>query len=68
MILDGVMVILATTCLTVFHPGFGFQGRWNEAGFPFRTSKTKRNREDPQATVAESSENSEKVGPQVSEV
>ncbi|SPO03602.1 related to YER185w, Rta1p [Cephalotrichum gorgonifer] len=41
MILDGVMVILATICLTIWHPGYGFGKRWNEARFPFRFSKAK---------------------------
>lgn len=41
MVLDGVMVILACTCLTVLHPGFGFEGRWHEADFKFRTSKNR---------------------------
>lgn len=39
MVLDGVMVILATVCLSILHPGFGFQGRWQEASFRFRTAK-----------------------------
>ncbi|KAG9250058.1 RTA1 like protein-domain-containing protein [Emericellopsis atlantica] len=41
MILDGVMVILASLCLTIWHPGYGFGKRWNETGFRFRTSKAK---------------------------
>lgn len=53
MVLDGVMVILATTCLTIWHPGYGFGKRWNEAGFPFRTSKKKADAETVQIqTVA----------------
>lgn len=39
MVLDGVMVILASFCLTVFHPGWGFQGRWQEANFNFGKKK-----------------------------
>jgi hypothetical protein len=35
MILDGVMVIVACTCLTVLHPGIGFGNKWAEAKFPF---------------------------------
>ena len=35
MVLDGVMVILACTCLTILHPGIGFGDRWVEAKFPF---------------------------------
>ena len=41
MILDGVMVILASTLLTVWHPGRGFEERWNAAGFQFRSPKIK---------------------------
>ncbi len=65
MVLDGVMVILASICMTVFHPGFGFQGRWRDAGFRFRKPKVVADPEDPQ-TTAGSSEGSEKVGPEVS--
>ncbi|KAI6780466.1 uncharacterized protein J7T54_002864 [Emericellopsis cladophorae] len=46
MILDGVMVILASLCLTIWHPGYGFGKRWNETGFRFRTSKAKVNEEE----------------------
>jgi hypothetical protein len=28
MVLDGAMVTIASFCLTVFHPGFAFHGRW----------------------------------------
>jgi hypothetical protein len=27
-VLDGAMVTIASFCLTVFHPGFAFHGRW----------------------------------------
>lgn len=40
MILEGLMIITATTCLTVFHPAICFQGAWHEANFTFRTSKS----------------------------
>ena len=33
MILDGTMLILATTALTVFHPGLCFAGNWIDADF-----------------------------------
>ncbi len=36
MILEGPMVIIACTVLTVFHPGIAFQGAWKEADFTFR--------------------------------
>jgi hypothetical protein len=35
MVLDGTMVIIACTCMTVLHPGIGFVGKWAEAKFPF---------------------------------
>lgn len=60
MVLDGVMVILATTCLTIWHPGYGFGKRWNDAGFPFRISKAKPNEEAGQVQTAGSNGN-EKV-------
>lgn len=59
MILDGVMVILATICLTVFHPGTGVGRRWNEAKFRFRMSK--KDKADAEAAQV-SSNGSEKVG------
>jgi hypothetical protein len=39
MILDGAMVIIASICMTVMHPGFGFEKRWNEAKFLFFDNK-----------------------------
>jgi hypothetical protein len=39
MILDGAMVIIASICMTVMHPGFGFEKRWNEAKFSFFDDK-----------------------------
>lgn len=39
MILEGVMVILACSCLTFLHPAVCFQGVWHEANFSFRTKK-----------------------------
>lgn len=47
MILHGVMVILACISLTIWHPGYGIGQLWNEAGFRFRTSKTKDQEEAP---------------------
>ncbi|KAM5354557.1 hypothetical protein ACJ41O_001204 [Fusarium nematophilum] len=51
MILDGTMVILASLCLTIWHPGYGFGRRWNEAGFRFRTCKTKADQEETAQTI-----------------
>lgn len=39
MVLEGVMIIIACTCLTLLHPAVCFQGVWHEANFVFRTSK-----------------------------
>lgn len=52
MILDGVMVILACLFLTIWHPGYGFGKRWNEAGFRFRTSKARIDQEETPQTVS----------------
>lgn len=61
MVLDGVMVILAATCLTIWHPGYGFGKRWNEARFPFRTPKTEADGEAVQVQTV-FPDGSEKVG------
>lgn len=39
MVMEGVMIVLATTCLTLLHPAVAFQGAWDEAVFHFRTRK-----------------------------
>ena len=39
MVLDGVMVLLVCTCLTVMHPGFGFGDEWAHADFTFWKAK-----------------------------
>jgi hypothetical protein len=53
MILDGVMVIIACTCLTVMHPGIGFGNKWAEAKFPFRKKvETNRERETEEEVVS----------------
>lgn len=36
MVFEGVMIILATTLLTVFHPGLVFKGAWKEATWSWR--------------------------------
>ena len=41
MILEGVMIIIATSCLTLLHPGVAFQGAWIAANFSFRTKKVR---------------------------
>ena len=39
MVLEGAMIVLATTALTALHPAVAFQGVWHEANFQFRTKK-----------------------------
>lgn len=39
MILEGAMIILAITPLTLLHPGVAFQGNWSQANFSIRASK-----------------------------
>lgn len=39
MILEGAMIVIATTCLTLLHPGVAFQGAWADANFTFRKRK-----------------------------
>lgn len=39
MILEGVMIVLATGCLTLLHPAVCFQGVWHEVNFSYRTKK-----------------------------
>jgi hypothetical protein len=61
MILDGVMVITACTCLTVMHPGIGFGNEWAEAKFPFgKKAKTNHELETREEVVR-----GEKIGPTV---
>jgi hypothetical protein len=67
MILDGVMVILASICMTVWHPGYGFQKQWNNAGFRFRIPKIADDEEDPQIMGARAWEGQrDEVEPKVS--
>ena len=39
MILEGAMIVIASTCLTLLHPGIAFQGAWADANFNFRGRK-----------------------------
>ncbi|KAM0415693.1 hypothetical protein ACHAPT_013365 [Fusarium lateritium] len=38
MILEGAMIVIATICLSIGHPGVCFEGRWDEANFQLRKS------------------------------
>ncbi|KAI9837863.1 MAG: hypothetical protein M1838_004729 [Thelocarpon superellum] len=42
MLLEGTMVIIATICLTVFHPGICFKGQWEEAYWSVRGTRKQR--------------------------
>ncbi|KAF8861352.1 RTA1-domain-containing protein [Acephala macrosclerotiorum] len=62
MILDGVMVIIACTCLTVLHPGIGFGHKWKQANFPFRGERSPEEElEAAGETTTESPRNEHKV-------
>ncbi|KFZ16532.1 hypothetical protein V502_05047 [Pseudogymnoascus sp. VKM F-4520 (FW-2644)] len=39
MILEGAMVVIACICLTLFHPGVSFGGKWDQGNFKFRPLK-----------------------------
>jgi hypothetical protein len=36
MVLEGTMITIACSCLTILHPGVSFQGNWGGANFTFR--------------------------------
>jgi len=40
MALEGPMIIIAVSALTVFHPGYAFHGQWQDATWSFRQKKT----------------------------
>lgn len=45
MVLEGPLIIIASTALAVLHPGFGFNGQWNDATWSFRDTKSNDNKE-----------------------
>jgi len=57
MILEGAMVTIACSCLTLLHPGISFQGHWHDANFKFRVAKAARDLE--KTTPADSDEGQE---------
>lgn len=61
MVLDGVMVIIACICMTVFHPGIGFGHKWKEAKFPFGKAQGQVEHESGKVVSGE------KAGPVVNE-
>lgn len=55
MILEGPMIIIACVCLTVFHPGICFRGRWMEADWSFgKEKKSSGSKWDVELSSAES--------------
>lgn len=67
MVLDGVMVLIASICMTVMHPGYAFGRRWNDASFPFRTPKATSGDGGSQTAAGESSDIGGKTEPKASE-
>ena len=61
MILEGAMVTIAASCLTLLHPGIAFQGRWADANFKLRGAKSAESAEDPEKPVPDSGESQEGV-------
>lgn len=43
MILEGAAMILATTIMTIFHPGLIIKGKWKESGWELKGWKNERN-------------------------
>ncbi|KAF7959728.1 hypothetical protein EAE96_001338 [Botrytis aclada] len=43
MILEGAVMILATTIMTIFHPGLIIKGKWKESGWELKEWKHERN-------------------------
>ncbi|KAM0153108.1 hypothetical protein ACHAQE_007820 [Botrytis cinerea] len=43
MILEGAVMILATTIMTIFHPGLIIKGKWKESGWELKGWKNERN-------------------------
>jgi RTA1 like protein len=39
MILEGAMIVIATSCLTFLHPGIAFRDVWEKVNFSFRAGK-----------------------------
>jgi hypothetical protein len=47
MVLEGGMIILATTCLTIAHPGRALGEKWGDAGWKWGKDKTVRKEDSP---------------------
>lgn len=59
MILEGTMIIIATSCLTFLHPGLAFHGSWATANFTFRAKKGLDTEMTPTSQVSEQEEETE---------
>lgn len=46
LILEGTMILVACLCLTIYHPGIAFQGRWVDADFSMKRKKNKGDSEE----------------------
>jgi hypothetical protein len=57
MVLEGAMVTIACSCLTLLHPGISFRGSWSDANFTFRTRKAPDLEKTIHATPGESEGN-----------
>lgn len=57
MVLEGSMIVIATTCLTIFHPAICFRGAWHEANFTLRTKKDRSSKVETSASDEESQRN-----------
>jgi len=64
MVLESAMLLVATTCQTVFHPHYSFQGSWHDANFSMGKNKMKRQREsDGFELMGKSNTSSASIGP-----
>ncbi|RSM20127.1 hypothetical protein CDV31_000922 [Fusarium ambrosium] len=46
LLLEGTMILVACLCLTIYHPGIAFQGRWADADFSMKKGKRKGDSEE----------------------
>jgi hypothetical protein len=62
MVLEGVMIIVACSCLTFLHPAVCFQGAWHEANFVFRTSKHRHSQSKDRMIIDEETGSNQSLG------
>jgi hypothetical protein len=55
MILEGAMMVLATTAMTAFHPGHAFGEKWDDAGWNWRKSDVESNRGNSELSASSQS-------------